>query len=51
MFRMPLNFIKIASSIRTNGREIFQKKRAYKGSSREPATGLAKALRRLDVYR
>ena len=37
-----LNFIEIASSIQSNGGEILQKKRAYEGSSREPATELVR---------
>jgi hypothetical protein len=35
-------FLNIASSIQSNGGEILQEKRADKGSSREPATGLTR---------
>jgi hypothetical protein len=41
LWKVP-NFIEIPSSIQSNGGEILQKKRAYKGSFREPATGLAR---------
>jgi hypothetical protein len=43
-------FGQIASILRVKGREIFQQERVDKGPSGEPATGLAKAFRRLFAH-
>jgi hypothetical protein len=42
--------IVIGSMLQINGREIFQKERADKEPSGEPATDLARAYRTLDVF-